>query len=82
MDDFKKLQVWTRAHEVTLEAYRVMRTFPREELYGLTAQVRRAAASIRANIVRKGVAGGAMVTCAGSCASRVDQRQSRSTTFF
>ena len=50
MDDFKKLKVWARAHEITLEAYKVTRIFPREELYGLTAQVRRAAASIGANI--------------------------------
>jgi four helix bundle protein len=50
MDDFKKLRVWTRAYEVALEVYKVSRCLPREELYGLTSQMRRAAASIGANI--------------------------------
>jgi four helix bundle protein len=44
------LQVWSKAHRLTLELYRVSRGFPREELYGITGQLRRAAASIGANL--------------------------------
>jgi four helix bundle protein len=50
MEDFKDLKVWTKAHELTLDVYRRTRTFPKEETYGLTSQLRRAAASIGANI--------------------------------
>jgi len=42
--------VWIKAHETTLEVYRLTSRFPREELYGLTSQIRRAAASNGANI--------------------------------
>jgi four helix bundle protein len=48
--DFKKLKVWQKAHAMTLDTYRVTAAFPREEMYGLTSQLRRAAASIGANI--------------------------------
>ncbi|HWO39142.1 MAG TPA: four helix bundle protein [Candidatus Acidoferrum sp.] len=50
MTDFKKLQVWRKAHEMTLDTYRVTAAFPREEMYGLTSQLRRSTASIGANI--------------------------------
>ncbi len=50
MKNYKELVVWRRAHNMTLEIYRVTGTFPREELYGLTSQLRRSAASIGANI--------------------------------
>ena len=50
MRDFRKIQVWQKAHEVTLRLYKVTSSFPKEELYGLTSQIRRAAASIPANI--------------------------------
>ncbi len=50
MQDFHKLQVWTKAHTLTLQVYRQTRQFPREELYGLTPQMRRAAASVATNI--------------------------------
>jgi len=50
MQDFKDLKVWQRAHELTLSAYQATRTFPREEVYGLTSQLRRAAASVPANV--------------------------------
>src|SRR5438309_8330282 len=50
LKDFKELKVWTKAHATTIEVYRLTRLFPREELYGLTAQIRRAASSIGANI--------------------------------
>jgi len=42
--------VWQKAHRLTLAAYEATSTFPREEMYGLTNQIRRCAASIAANI--------------------------------
>jgi len=50
LNDFKELKVWKKAHETTLQLYRLTRQFPREALYGLTSQIRRAASSIGANI--------------------------------
>ncbi len=50
MQDFRRLSVWAKAHELTLAIYRSSSGFPREENYGLTSQMRRAAASIPANI--------------------------------
>ena len=50
MRDFRKLKVWEKAHELALDTYRITARFPREELYGLTAQLRRACVSIPANI--------------------------------
>jgi four helix bundle protein len=50
MEDFKHLKVWTKAHQLTLAIYQCTRTFPREEIFGLTSQIRRASASIGANI--------------------------------
>src|SRR5918993_409533 len=47
---FEDLIVWQKAHALTLCVYRVTRTFPREELFGLTSQMRRAAISVPANI--------------------------------
>ena len=50
MRDFRKLQVWEKSHELTLGVYRATRFFPKEELYGLTSQIRRSCESIPANI--------------------------------
>ena len=50
MQDFRDLRVWVLAHEVTLAVYRITAAFPREELFGLTSQIRRSAASIPANL--------------------------------
>ena len=50
MRDFRQLKVWRKAHELTLATYRATRSFPKEELYGLTSQIRRACASIPANV--------------------------------
>ena len=50
MKDFRDLQVWQKAHALTLEIYRVTKTFPKEELYSLTSQLRRSAVSIPSNI--------------------------------
>ena len=46
----RDLIVWQKAHEFVLEIYRVTQCFPRQELYGLTSQFRRAAVSVAANI--------------------------------
>lgn len=46
-----KLEVWKTAHQLVLEVYTVTKGFPKEELFGLTNQVRRSAVSIPANIV-------------------------------
>jgi four helix bundle protein len=48
--DFRELKVWRRSHDVVLAVYRVTKSFPKEELFGLTSQMRRAAASVPANI--------------------------------
>lgn len=50
MRDFRKIQVWQKSHELTLRLYTVTSAFPKEELYGLTSQMRRASASIASNI--------------------------------
>lgn len=50
MQDYKKLQVWQKGHKLTLAIYTATRLFPREEMYGLTSQLRRSSASIPANI--------------------------------
>ena len=50
MKDFHELQVWQKAHQLTLAIYQVTIAFPREELYGLTSQLRRCSASIAANL--------------------------------
>jgi four helix bundle protein len=47
---FEDLIVWQKAHAFVLNIYKVSRAFPREETYGLTAQLRRAAVSVSANI--------------------------------
>jgi len=47
---FKDLIVWQKAHRFVLSVYRITSKFPKEEMYGLTSQFRRAAVSIPANI--------------------------------
>ena len=47
---FRDLLVWQRAIQLTVAVYRLTRDFPREELYGLTSQVRRSAISVASNI--------------------------------
>lgn len=48
--DFRDLKVWQKAHQLTLVVYRITASFPREELYGLTSQLRRSCSSISANL--------------------------------
>lgn len=50
MKVFKDVKVWAKAHDLIVAIYRITRLFPREELHGLTSQLRRSAASIGANI--------------------------------
>lgn len=50
MKDFRRLKVWEKVHLLTLDVYKVTARFPREELYGLTSQMRRCSASLGANI--------------------------------
>ena len=52
MQNYKDLKVWEKAHQFTLSVYRVSKSFPKEEIYGLTSQLRRAASSIAANIAQ------------------------------
>ncbi len=47
---FKDLIVWQKAHQFVLEVYKYTQKFPREEVYALTSQFRRAAVSVAANI--------------------------------
>ncbi|MDQ1141890.1 four helix bundle protein [Pedobacter agri] len=46
-----KLEVWKKAHDLTLSIYLVTKQFPKEELFGLTAQIRRSASTVPTNIV-------------------------------
>lgn len=50
MRDFRRLKIWQRAHHLTLVIYEVTAGFPKEELYGLTSQMRRAAISVPSNV--------------------------------
>lgn len=50
MQDYENLKVWNKAHQLTLDLYKYTRTFPEDERYGLISQIRRASASIGANI--------------------------------
>jgi len=51
MKGYKKLKVWEKAHNLATEIYIVSKAFPKEELYGLTSQIRRAGFSVPLNIV-------------------------------
>ena len=50
MKDFRNLKVWEKAHQLTLAIYKNTKSFPKEELFGLTSQIRRASVSIPSNI--------------------------------
>jgi len=47
---FKDLLIWQKSHQFVLEVYKLTNRFPKEEIYGLTSQFRRAAVSIPSNI--------------------------------
>ena len=50
MQDFRRLKIWEKGHQLTLAIYEATAAFPNREMYGLTSQIRRAGASIPANI--------------------------------
>jgi len=47
---FKDLVVWQKAHKLVIEIYKLTKTYPKNEMFGLTSQLRRAAISVPANI--------------------------------
>jgi four helix bundle protein len=49
MKDFQTLKVWEKSHELTLAIYKISVGFPKEEMYGLTSQIRRSSMSIPTN---------------------------------
>ena len=51
MRDFRKIKAWALADDLAVAVYDVSKSFPREEIYGITSQIRRAASSVAANIV-------------------------------
>lgn len=50
MKDYRHLEGWQRSHQLTLAVYAASKSFPQEELFGITGQLRRACASIPANL--------------------------------
>jgi len=50
VESFRELVVWQRAIELSVAAYKLTASFPREEMYGLTSQIRRASVSVASNI--------------------------------
>jgi four helix bundle protein len=50
VQSYRELEVWQVAMELAVKCYEETRAFPREEIFGMTAQIRRAAASVPANI--------------------------------
>ncbi|MGD0930964.1 MAG: four helix bundle protein [Candidatus Korobacteraceae bacterium] len=50
MKNYEELEVWQKAHALTVHLYAATATFPRSEMFGLTSQIRRAAGSIGANL--------------------------------
>jgi len=50
LKNYKELKVWQKAYLFCIEVYKITKTFPGEEIYGLTSQIRRAAVSVPSNI--------------------------------
>ena len=50
MRNYHDLKVWQKTHQLTLDVYRSTKNFPKDEMYGLTMQIRRACVSIEANL--------------------------------
>jgi len=50
MDDYRELRVWQQGIELAVTCYGITKPFPREEMFGMTSQIRRAASSVPANI--------------------------------
>ncbi len=47
---YRQLKVWQKAHGLVLEIYKITKILPKHELFGITSQIRRASASVPANI--------------------------------
>lgn len=58
MGNYKELAVWVKAHQLVVKIYKTTERFPKEEMFGLTSQMRRSAASIPANIAEGSGRGG------------------------
>jgi four helix bundle protein len=50
MKDFRDLKVWGKAHDLALDCYTLTANFPKNEIFGIVSQIRRAGSSIGANI--------------------------------
>jgi four helix bundle protein len=50
MNNYKELKIWQKSVDLAVKIYEITKDFPREELYGLTSQIRRSAVSISSNI--------------------------------
>lgn len=77
MQDFRNLKVWQKAHALTLAVYRGTRSFPSDEKFGITSQLRRSCASILANLAEGCARGGdtdfaRFVNVAAASASETD----------
>jgi len=51
MRDFRKIEAWQLADDLAVAVYEATKSFPKEEMYGITSQIRRAVTSVAANIV-------------------------------
>lgn len=58
--DYKKLQVWEKSMNLVSEVYLTVKLFPKDEIYGLTPQIKRSAVSIPANISEGRMRGGSI----------------------
>jgi four helix bundle protein len=58
MQDFRNLQVWQGAHQLTLDVYHLTKRFPDDERFGLTSHLRRASSSVEANLAEESARGG------------------------
>jgi four helix bundle protein len=50
MRDFKKLLIWEKGHKLVIKVYDISKILPKDELYGITSQIRRAVVSVPTNI--------------------------------
>jgi four helix bundle protein len=80
MEDFKDLRVWQKAYELTLNVYRKSATFPKEEMYGLTSQLRRQCRSAQTSL--KDAVAGQIQKCGASFKSRAARQTKWNAIFF
>ena len=53
LKNYRDLKVWQKSYRLCLDLYRITKKFPKEEIYGLTSQIRRAAVSVPSNIAEE-----------------------------